>query len=120
MSEPNSRNLEQQVKSVLDRSVEEIGDDIQYQLQLARARALEKGNDSIPWYRRRVAWASVAGLVSACVLTLALFGELSVYNPAGRELASAIETSLFEDDTSMELYEEYEFYVWLSDQGSSS
>ena len=119
MNNTTDKQFEQQLRSTLDQSIAELDSDIQYRLQMARAQVLQ--NSVIPWYQQWATWASVAGVMSVCVLTFTLFSNTSLFNePAATNLAINIEGNIFDGDASIELYEEYDFYVWLAHQESSS
>ena len=116
MKNTQDQQLEQQLKSVLDDSVETLDPSILYRLQIARANVLQQENDISPWYKRWPAWASVTGMASICVLVFSLSNTATFFDPIGKELTSNIDVNVFDDETSIELYEEYDFYLWLSQQ----
>ena len=118
MKKISDKQFEQRLRSTLDQSVEELDSDVQYRLQMARAKVLQ--NKAIPWYQRWNSWISVTGVLSVSVLVFTLVGNTQFNKPAGQDLAANIDGNIFDSDASMELYEEYDFYVWLSQQESSS
>ena len=120
MKDIQDQQFEQQLKSVLDESTDTIDPKLQYRLQLARAEALEKGSNYSPWYKRWYTWASITGMASVCVLTFSLLSTATLFDPASNGLTSNFDTNVFDDETSIELYEEYDFYVWLSQQEANS
>ena len=105
----------QQIKSVLDESIKDIDADTQYQLQMARAKVLEKSN--IPrWYQRWTIWATISGVTVMSVLAILLLYINPNYQSQNLEIIASIENTVTEEDVYMEFYEEYDFYVWLSEQ----
>ena len=112
--------LAQQIKSVLDQSVKDIDADTRYQLQMARAKVLQSNNVASPWYQRKSIWASAASFASISVLAAFLFTSSPEYKLDDMEMMSNVDSFLFETDAGIELYEQYDFYVWLSQQEVNS
>lgn len=120
MKDRQDHQFERQLKSILDESTDTIDPQVQYRLQLARAEALENGNNYAPWYKRWYAWASITGMASVCVLAFTLLSTTILIDPAANGLTYNVDTNVFDDETSIELYEEYDFYVWLSQQEANT
>lgn len=116
MNKDKHQDLDQQIKRVLDRSVEELDADTRYQLQLRRAKVLESQAKSNIWKN----WPIFGGLATfASMATLATFLFISQTQlPSNDSHLSELDTGLFEADSNIELYEQYDFYVWLSEQES--
>ena len=114
------QQLENQIKSTLDKSVDELDASIQYRLQMARAKVLQSKVSIRPWYKRGVSWAGVTAVASVCVLSFTLFNKAPLVESTSNEFVSTTDSNLFDADAGIELYEEYDFYVWLSQQDSNS
>lgn len=112
--------LVKQIKSVLDQSVEDIDADTRYQLQMARAKVLQSNDVAIPWYQRKSIWASVASFASISAFAAFLFISSPEYMLDDVDMMSNVDSFLFETDAGIELYEQYDFYVWLSEQEVNS
>lgn len=110
----NDQQFEKQIKSTLDKSVDELDTSIQYRLQIARAKVLQSNTNIRPWYKRGVSWVGVTAVASVCVLSFTLFNKVPFVESTSNKLASTTDSTLFDTDTGIELYEEYDFYVWLS------
>jgi hypothetical protein len=119
MKQSEQDKLSQQIKSVLDQSIEDLDADIRYQLQMTRARVLQSNDVTRPWYYRKSIWASVASFASVSVLAAFLFINAPGYKLDDMEMMSNVDALLFETDAGIELYEQYDFYVWLSEQEST-
>ena len=61
MSETQDKSFENQLKAILDRSVEEIDENTRYRLQMARAEVLQLAQTNQPWFKKWYSWAGVAG-----------------------------------------------------------
>ena len=120
MKETQNKQFEQQLKATLDESLNAIEPHVQYQLQIARAKVLEKETNAAPWYKRGYTWATITGMASVCVLGFSLLSSVTSIDPAGTGLTSNLDANMFEEEASIELYEEYDFYVWLSQQESNT
>lgn len=125
MKQPKQNKLEQdklaqQIKSVLDQSVEDIDVETRYQLQMARAKVLQSNQVAAPWYQRKSVWASAASFASIAMLAAFLFTSSPEYELENVDMMSNVDSLLFEADTGIELYEQYDFYVWLSEQEANS
>lgn len=117
MKQPEQDKLTQRIKSVLDKSVEDIDADTRYQLQMARAKVLQLNTLVSRWYQRKSIWASVASFASVTVLVAFLFVNVPEYQLNDVEMISNVDSILFfEADDGIELYEQYDFYVWLAKQ----
>ena len=81
MKNTQDQKLEQQLKSVLDDSVETLDPSIQYRLQIARANVLQQENEISPWYKRWPVWASVTGMASICVLVFSFIEHCDIIRP---------------------------------------
>ncbi len=112
--------LVKQIKSVLDQSVEDIDADTRYQLQMARAKVLQSNDVAIPWYQRKSIWASVASFASISAFAAFLFISSPEYMLDDVDMMSNVDSFLFETEAGIELYEQYDFYVWLSEQEVNS
>ena len=119
MKHSEQDKLTRQIKSVLDQSVKNIDANTNYQLQMARAKVLQSNAVASGWYQRKSVWASVASF--ACILVLAafLFVGSPEYTLNDVDMISNVDGLLFESDAGIELYEQYDFYVWLSSQESN-
>ena len=115
MNENHDQEFTRKLSAVLDQSVNDIDEDTRYRLQIARANILNRENDIQPWYKRWNTWATATGFASICMVALLMTNQLPIQDNATLELASAPQSSLLED-ANVELYEEYDFYVWLSHQ----
>lgn len=116
MNKYKHQDLDQQIKRVLDRSVEELDADTRYQLQLRRAKVLESQAKSDIW-RNLPVFGGLATFTSIVVLATFLFiGQTQL--PSNENHLTELDTGLFEADSNIELYEQYDFYVWLSEQES--
>ncbi len=111
MKQTEQNKLAQQIKSVLDQSVKDIDADTQYQLQLARVKALQSKDVVKRWYQSKSIWASVASLASVSVLVVLISTSPLEYPVSGVDMMSNMDGLLFETDESIELYEQYDFYV---------
>ena len=116
----NDQQLEKRIKATLDKSVDELDSNIQYRLQMARADVLGNSVNEIPWYRRGASWAGVTAVASVFVLSFTLINKAPLIESNGNDLVSNADLNLFDADTGIELYEEYDFYVWLSQQESNT
>ena len=116
----NDEQLEKQTKSTLDKSVDELDASIQYRLQMARATVLQNNASIRPWYKRGVSWAGITAVASVCVISFTLFNKAPLIESTGNGFVSTMDSNLFDADTGIELYEEYDFYVWLAQQESNS
>ena len=117
---PRQDKLAQQIKSVLDESVQDIDADTRYQLQIARAKVLQSGNESTAWAKHWPVWAGVVSIACISLLTASLLINTSNYEVEEFEMMTSMDNLLFESDAGIELYEEYDFYVWLSEQEANS
>ena len=120
MKQSEQDKLAQQIKSVLDQSVQDIDADTRYQLQMARAKALQSNDVASLWYQRKSSWISVPSFVSISVLAAFLFVGTPEYKLNDVDMMSNVGSLLFEADAGIELYEQYDFYVWLSKQEANS
>jgi len=120
MKQSGQAKLAQQINSVLDQSVEDIDTDTLYQLQMARAKVLQSDDVGSRWYNRKLIWASIAGFTCMSVLVALLFTSSLKYRLNDVEMVSNIDSLLFETEIGIELYEQYDFYVWLSTQEVNS
>lgn len=106
--------LIQQIKSTLDESVAHIDQDTRYQLQMARAKVLQSEATPVPWHKRVTAWSGIASFVS-----ISIFAAFLYLSSPGHPLSNDAEmmaTLLLDSDDGIELYEQYDFYIWLSQQ----
>ena len=121
MNEINDeKNFENRLTAVLDQSVEEIDENTLYRLQMARAEALQAVNTNRSWTKKWYTWAGVASFACAFVLTFSVWQDLSPHKAGHTDLVAIEDSNLFDDDTNIELYEEYDFYVWLSQQDAKT
>ena len=120
MKPMSDKQFEQQLKETLEESLETIDPQVQYQLQIARAKVLDQQIDAVPWYRHWYIWASITGLASVCMLVFSLLSTVTEIEPFANSLTSEVDSNLFDGETSIELYEEYDFYVWLSQQEANT
>jgi hypothetical protein len=103
----------EQVKRVLDRSLDDVDPVTAWRLQRARQSALSHGARPIWW----VGWVSSAALASIAILALMLW----VRQP-GPEHHAAVPLEDFELVTSVEnveLAEDLDFYHWLADDDAN-
>ncbi len=120
MKHAEQDKLTQQIKSVLDQSVEDIDADTRYQLQMARAKVLQSNEVTSDWYQRKSIWASVASFACISVLAAFLFIGSPEHQLNNVDMVGNVDSLLFEIDAGIELYEQYDFYVWLSSQEVNS
>ncbi len=120
MKDVQNKQFERKLKATLDESLDAIDPDVQYQLQIARAKVLENEAGVVPWYKRGYTWATFTGMASVCVLGFSLLTSVTTIDPAGTGLTSNVDINMFDEEASIELYEEYDFYVWLSQQESNT
>jgi hypothetical protein len=120
MKHSEQDKLVQQIKSVLDQSVQDIDADTRYQLQMARAKVLQSDQITSDWYQRKIIWASVAGFSCLVVLVAFLLIGSPEYQLNDVDMISNVDGLLFETDAGIEMYEQYDFYVWLSRQEANS
>lgn len=110
MNTQEKDKLSAQIKAVLDRSVDDLDADTQYQLRMTRTNVLN--NDS----QRRQNWPVFAGITGFATVS-ALTAWLVLFQPhhisGDRESLSGIDSVLIEANTNTELYG---FYIWLSQQ----
>lgn len=110
----HQKNLDQHIKTVLDRSVDDLDEDTRYQLQMMRAKVLEtkpKRNFFAKW----PVFGGIATFASISMLAIFLFVNKPQFQ-SGEGNMLELDAVFFEADTSLELYEQYDFYVWLSEQ----
>jgi hypothetical protein len=120
MKDNRDQEFTSKITEALDRSVENIDEKTRYRLQLARANVLNGDNQPQPWYKHWHTWATATGLASICTVALLMTGQFSVHENSQTDLTSAPQASLYDDEASLDLYEEYDFYVWLSHQEINS
>ena len=87
---------------------------------MARAKVLQSNDVAIPWYQRKSIWASVASFASISAFAAFLFISSPEYMLDDVDMMSNVDSFLFETDAGIELYEQYDFYVWLSEQEVNS
>ncbi len=117
MKDSSDQKFTQQLKSTLDQSVRDIDEDVRYQLQIARGGVLDKNIKHSG--RRWTLWASAAG-IAAISLFMIVFVTNPLLQTQDMEMVAGVEINIFEDDANIEIYEEYDFYVWLSNQESNT
>ncbi len=120
MKQNKQEKLTRQIKLVLDQSVQDIDPDTRQKLQMARAQVLQSDSSSSAWSQRKTIWGSVAGFACASMLALFLYINTPSYKLNDVEVVSNVDSPLFEADAGIELYEQYDFYVWLSEQETNS
>ena len=120
MKEPQNKQFEQKLKATLDESLDAIDPHVQYQLQIVRAKVLENEANMVPWYKRGYTWATITGMASICVLGFSLLTSVTSIDQTSTGLTSNIDVNMFDEEAGIELYEEYDFYVWLSQQESNT
>ena len=109
--------FEQQAKTLLDQSVEELSPDIQRRLQQARHAALEKAQARPRWWGLPA--AAMAMALVAVVTTSMLLNQ---HHDALPETMLALETEmeLLTSTDNLELMEDLEFMQWLMEsQGNA-
>lgn len=116
MKDNRDQEFTRKITTALDQSVNNIDEKTRYRLQIARANVLNGGNQLQPWYKRWHTWATATGFASICTVALLMTNQFPVHKNSQTDLMSAPQASLFDDEASIELYEEYDFYVWLSHQ----
>ena len=108
--EPNFRAA---VKRDLDQSVEELTPDITTRLRTARRVALHQQPKGLPWLRP--AW----GVATACAVGLALMVFWS--GQPGKSPNPVLEdVDLLASSDSLDLYEDLDFYYWLTEHDQTS
>ena len=115
MTDRNDQEFTNKLTDLLDKSVDEVGEDTRYRLQMARAQVLEQ-EPRQPWFRRWHTWATATGFASIFAVALVTTQQAPVYESAPMEYLSDQPMQLLEDEAALDLYEEYDFYVWLSQQ----
>lgn len=120
MKQSKQDKFNQQIKLVLDKSVQDIDSDTRNKLQMARAKVLESDNTSSLWLQRKSVWASIASFACVSMFALILFVNSPDYIANDIEVMSNVDSLIFEADAGIELYEQYDFYVWLSEQETNS
>ena len=120
MKQSQQEKLAQQIKSVLDQSVEDIDVDTRYQLQMARAKVLQSNEMTNHWYQRKPIWLGMASFACMSALAAILFTGSLKYELNDVDMMSNVDALIFESDTGIEMYEQYDFYVWLSTQEANS
>ena len=120
MNETPNKSLQQQLKDTLDASLDTIDPHVQRELQIARANVLEKAGKTTLHSSRWYTWASLASVASVAVLGFYLLVSVNGIDPANTGLTSNFDVNLFDDETSIEIFEEYDFYVWLSQQDANT
>jgi len=118
MSNSRQEKTKQQIKFVLDRSVDELSAETRYQLQMRRAQVLNNQSKSKWWSK----WPVFGGVtVFASISALAAFLLLSQpqFQPQETNMITELDAVFFDADANIELYEQYDFYVWLSQQESN-
>lgn len=120
MKKTEQDKFTKQIQSVLDQSVLDIDAETKHQLQMARVRALQSNSSEGRWYQRKSGWMGVAGFASMSMLAAFLFLSAPEYPLDDLDIVSNGDGLLFEADAGIELYEQYEFYVWLSRQEANS
>ena len=103
-----------QIKHMLDESVEQLDEDTRYQLQCRRVEVLQKE------HKPQFTWLTLAGACATLVLVSMLWLNTKVTLPEQPERQLSAQTILFDEEADIELYQEYDFYVWLSEQDSNS
>jgi hypothetical protein len=124
MNEFDNQGWISQTRKLLDESADGLDAATLSQLNRARQAALSSARP-----RPAQRWFLPAGLVSACVLLLAV-AAWHPYAPQGEARLPALpltsgasstgDIDLVSSDDSLELYQDLEFYAWLDaqDQGS--
>ena len=120
MKDISEKQFEQKLQSTLEESLNAIDPQVQYELQMARAKVLNKEENNVPWYTRWYTWASITGVASVSVLGFFLLSSAALFDPAGTDLISNLDANVFDEEAGIELYEEYDFYVWLSQQDANT
>lgn len=120
MKDNRDQQLTDKLTAALDRSVDNIDEKTRYRLQIARANVLNSDSQNQPWYKRWNTWATATGFASICMVALLMTNQLPLHDNASLDLASKQNASLLDDEASIDLYEEYDFYVWLSHQEINS
>lgn len=103
-----------QIKQALDESVEQLDEDTRYQLQCRRAEVLQKE------HKTQFTWLKLAGACAVFALVSILWLNTKVTLPEQPERQLSAQTIFFDEEANIELYQEYDFYVWLSEQDSNS
>tara|TARA_R110002049_G_scaffold252264_1_gene427240 strand:+ start:376518 stop:376880 length:363 start_codon:yes stop_codon:yes gene_type:complete len=120
MKKHEQDKLAQKIKSVLDQSVKSIDADTRYQLQMARAKVLQSSQGENYWYQGKTLWAGITSFAGISALVVFLLFNSPEYQLDDVNTRSVVDSLLLETDTGIELYEQYDFYVWLSEQAASS
>lgn len=118
MNNSQQEKTGQQIKSVLDRSVDELSSETRYQLQMRRAQVLNNQSRS-NWWSKWPVLSGVTVFASISALAAFLFLGQPQFQPQETNMMSELDAVFFEADTNIELYEQYDFYVWLSQQESN-
>lgn len=121
MKDNRDQEFTSKITAALDRSVDNIDEKTRYRLQIARANVLNSDEQKQAWYKRWHTWATATGFASICMVALLITNQVPLHNTSSPlELISGQNALLLDDEASIELYEEYEFYVWLSHQEINS
>ncbi len=102
----------QRVKDGLDRSCAALDGATQSRLNAMRHAALAQGQRK----RRGLQLLPFGGLVTACVLVLAVLlqGQLQPWSATLPDTAPVEDLDLLTATEELDFYEEYEFYQWLA------
>lgn len=120
MKDDRDQEFTRKITKALDQSVNNLDEKTRYRLQMARANVLNSDSQNQPWYKRWHTWATAAGFASICTVAVLMTSQLPMHDNTQTDLMSAQQAKLFDDEASLELYEEYDFYVWLSHQEINS
>ena len=105
-------NFEQNNKSLLDESIDDISPDIAHRLQQARYAALEKAKPRSIWsyYPQAIAATLLVSVISASLLFN--FDDNVLNNT---EIAMEADIEMLTSSESLELMEDLEFMQWLAE-----
>ena len=118
MNNSHEKDINEQIKSVLDSSVDSLDEKTRHELQNRRASVLNDERGLLSQSKWPV-FGGVTAIASIGLLSVFLFISQPQIQPLDTNMMTSMDAMLFEADTNIELYEQYDFYVWLSQQESN-
>lgn len=105
----SDEHLEKQIKTTLDRSVEQLDADTLGRLRRARAAALTAAESKQPF-----SWLP---LVSSASLAMVVVAVILMVLPKEPGLSAGLDDlEMFSAADDLELYQEMDFYTWLAEE----
>ena len=118
MNNRREKDINEQIKSVLDSSVDSLDAITRRELQIRRASVLNDERRLLSQSKWPV-FGGVTALASIGILSVFLLISQPQIQPPETNMLTSMDAVLFEADANIELYEQYDFYVWLSQQESN-